>query len=60
MCGTNEKPCGICVNAKGGCLASMRDDFFSLASKEKVKRRLNAGEYIVDKETMIKYITNKI
>ena len=60
MCGTNEKPCGLCVNANGCCLASMRDDFFSLASNEEVKRRLNAGEYIVDKETMIKYITNKI
>ena len=58
MCGTNEKPCGICANAKGGCLASMREDFFSFASKEEVKRRLSSGEYKADKEMMIKYINN--
>ena len=45
MCGTNDKPCCTCYCGDGGCLASMRDDFYIPATEEQVRKRLENGSY---------------
>lgn len=55
MCGTGNRTCGICANA-GGCLASMKEDYFCLATKEEVKKRLEENKYRRDTEIMKKYV----
>ena len=55
MCGIGNRTCGICANA-GGCLAGMLDDYFALASKKEVLRRLENNEYLPDKEIMVRYV----
>lgn len=54
-CGSGNRVCGICALA-GGCLASMHEDCFCLASKEVVKKRIEENKYIRDIEIMRKYI----
>ncbi len=45
MCGTNDKPCCTCYCGDGGCLASMREDFYMPATEEQVRERLENGSY---------------
>ena len=56
MCGTGNKTCGICANADGNCLASMREDFFIPATIEQVKNRIKENKYPDDIDVMRKYI----
>lgn len=56
MCGTGYKLCCICGNA-GGCLSSMREDFFFLASRKEVEKRLKEGKYSANKEIMEFYLS---
>lgn len=55
-CGSGDKTCGICFYADGGCLASMRDDFFCPATKKQVEKRLAEGRYSCDREIMENYL----
>lgn len=55
MCGTGNRVCGICANA-GGCLASMHEDYFCLASKQEVQKRLEEGRYTRDTLIMKQYL----
>lgn len=54
-CGFDDKPCCICGNADGNCLAAIRDDFFFPATKEQVEKRLAEGRYACDREIMENY-----
>ena len=45
MCGTKDKPCCTCFCGDGGCLASMREDFYIPATEEQVRERLENGSY---------------
>ena len=55
MCGTGNRVCGICANA-GGCLASMSEDYFCLASKQEVQKRLEEDRYAMDTLIMKQYL----
>lgn len=56
MCGTNDKPCCTCYCGDGGCLASMREDFYMSATKEQVQKRLENGSYPEYRDVMEKYL----
>ena len=58
-CGDGEKSCAICFNADGRCIASMRDDFYSPATKEQVERRLKEGRYKDQTRLMERYLEIK-
>lgn len=45
ICGTGNKSCAICGNGSGGCLTTMREDCFCLASERQLVERLNKNEY---------------
>lgn len=45
MCGNNEKPCAICYCGDGGCLASMRDDYWMQATEEQLINRIMHNKY---------------
>ena len=55
MCGTGNRTCGICAHA-GSCLASMHEDYFCLASKQEVQKRLEEGRYAMDTLIMKQYL----
>ena len=55
MCGIGNRTCGICANANG-CLASMNEDYFYLASKQEVRKRLEEGRYTDDTLIMKQYL----
>lgn len=56
MCGTNDKPCCICFCGDGGCLASMREDFYMPATEEQVRERLENGSYPEYRDVMKTYL----
>ncbi len=51
-CGIGDKECAICV-CGDGCLASMHEDFFALASERQLVERLNEGRYPNYRQLMI-------
>ena len=53
ICGVGDKHCAICGSGDGGCLATMREDFFFLASERQLVERLNEGKYPNYKQLMI-------
>ena len=56
MCGTKDKPCCTCFCGNGGCLASMREDFYMPATKEQVRERLENGSYPEYRDVMKTYL----
>lgn len=56
MCGTKDKPCCICFCGDGGCLASMREDFYMPATEEQVRERLENGSYPEYRDVMKMYL----
>lgn len=56
MCGTNYKPCCTCYCGDGGCLASMREDFYMPATEEQVRKRLENGSYPEYRDVMKTYL----
>lgn len=56
MCGTKDKPCCTCFCGDGGCLASMREDFYIPATEEQVRERLENGSYPEYLDDMGKYL----
>lgn len=53
ICGVGDKQCAICGSGGGGCLATMREDLFSLASERQLVERLNEGKYPNYRQLMI-------
>jgi hypothetical protein len=53
ICGVGDKHCAICGSGGGGCLATMSEDLFSLASERQLVERLNEGKYPNYKQLMI-------
>lgn len=51
-CGIGNKECAICVCADG-CLASMHEDFFVLASERQLVERLNDRRFPNYRQLMI-------
>lgn len=60
MCGTKDKPCCTCFCGDGGCLASMREDFYMPATEEQVRERLENGSYPKYRDVMKTYLEMKI
>lgn len=56
MCGTKDKPCCTCFCGDGGCLASMREDFYMPATEEQVRKRLDNGSYPEYRDIMKEYV----
>lgn len=56
MCGTKDKPCCTCFCGDGGCLASMREDFYIPATEEQVRERLENGSYPEYRDVMKTYL----
>lgn len=56
MCGVKDKPCCTCYCGDGGCLASMREDFYMPATKEQVEKRLKNGSYCEYVDVMKEYL----
>ena len=56
MCRTNDKPCCTCYCGDGGCLASMREDFYMPATEEQVRKRLENGSYPEYRDVMKTYL----
>ena len=56
MCGTKDKPCCTCFCGDGGCLASMREDFYMPATEEQVRKRLDNGSYPECRDVMKEYV----
>ena len=56
MCGTKDKPCCTCFCGDGGCLASMREDFYMPATEEQVRKRLEDGSYPEYRDDMKTYL----
>lgn len=52
MCGVGDKECAICCLGEG-CLASMREDFFVLASERQIVERLNKSKYSKYRQLMV-------
>ncbi len=58
ICGFDDKECAIC-GAGGGCLAGRNDDDFFPATKEKLIKRLDNGEYKNYRDLMIRTLKEK-
>ena len=56
MCGTNDKPCCTCYCGDGGCIASMREDFYIPVTEEQVRERLKNGSYPEYQDVMKTYL----
>ena len=56
MCGTKDKPCCTCFCGDGGCLASMREDFYMPSTEEQVRKRLEDGSYPEYRDDMDEYL----
>lgn len=56
MCGTKDKPCCTCFCGDGGCLASMREDFYMPATEDQVRERLENGSYPEYQDVMKTYL----
>jgi hypothetical protein len=56
MCGAKDKPCCTCFCGNGGCLASMREDFYMPATEEQVRKRLEDGSYPEYRDDMGEYL----
>ena len=51
--GFEGKECAICYYADGGCVASMKDDYFLPATPTQLISRLRNGKYKNDRDLMI-------
>ena len=56
MCGTKDKSCCTCFCGDGGCLASMREDFYMPATEDHVRERLENGSYPEYQDLMKTYL----
>ena len=56
MCGTNDKPCCTCYCGDGGCIASMREDFYMPATEKQVRKRLENNSYAEYHDVMEEYV----
>ena len=54
MCGTGEKSCAICVYGDHNCSAAGTEDFFALATKSQIVKRLDEHRYRQCTPTMIR------
>lgn len=57
-CGFDGKECAIC-GCGGGCVASMRDDYYYPATKEQIIQRLDEGKYPDYRQLMIDTLKNR-